>query len=76
MSATIIDNIKGSDLPASWADKIKALPDERYTVTIRRQKEHQSLEKIMSEISRRAKDRGMTPQVLEDILGEKITHIL
>jgi hypothetical protein len=30
----------------------------------------------MSEISGKAKTRGMTPDVLENILGEKIKHIL
>jgi hypothetical protein len=40
------------------------------------QEERQSLQKIMFEISGNAKTRGMTPDVLENILGEKIKHIL
>ena len=76
MPSTVINNIKGSDLPRIWADKINIIPDKTYTVIIQPQEERQSLEKIMSEISHNAKARGMTPDILEDILGEKIKHTL
>ncbi|MCK4487517.1 MAG: hypothetical protein KAU38_12260 [Desulfobacterales bacterium] len=76
MPSTILDNVKGSDLPKIWADKIDIIPDETYTVIIQPQEERLSLQKIMSKISRNAKTRGMTPDVLENILGEKIKHIL
>ena len=76
MPSTILNNIKGSDLPIIWADKINIIPDKTYTVIIQPQEERQSLEKIMSEISHNAKARGMTPDILEDILGEKIKHTL
>ena len=76
MPSTILDNVKGSDLPKIWADKIDIIPDKTYTVIIQPQEERQSLKKIMSKISRSAKTRGMTPDILEDILGEKIKHIL
>ena len=76
MSATVLENIKGSDLPVAWRKKMKAIPDERYTITIRPKKEERSLTEIMKDISREAKARGMTPEILEDILGEPIKHIL
>ncbi len=76
MPSTVLNNIKGSDLPRIWADKINIIPDKTYTVIIQPQEERQSLEKIMSEISQNAKARGMTPDILEDILGEKIKHTL
>jgi hypothetical protein len=76
MPSTILDNVKGSDLPKIWADKMDIIPDKTYTVIIQPQEERQSLQKIMSRISRNAKTRGMTPDVLENILGEKIKHIL
>ena len=76
MPSTILNNIKGSDLPRIWADRINIIPDKTYTVIIQPQEERQSLEKIMSEISSNAKARGMTPDILEDILGEKIKHTL
>lgn len=76
MPTNVFENIKGSELPKSWAEKINALPEESYTVTIRPQKESKSLKQVMSELSRRAQARGLTPEKLEEILGEKITRIL
>jgi hypothetical protein len=76
MPSSVLNNIKGSDLPRIWANKIDIIPDKTYTVIIQPQEERQSLEKIMSEISQNAKARGMTPDILEDILGEKIKHTL
>ena len=76
MPTNVLDNIKGNELPKAWAEKIKAIPDERYTVTIRPQKESKNLKQVMSELSRKAQARGLTPEKLEQILGEKITHIL
>ena len=76
MPTNVLDNIKGSDLPRAWAEKIKAIPEERYTVTIRPQRESKSLKQVMSDLSRKAQARGLTPEKLEEILGEKITHIL
>jgi hypothetical protein len=76
MPTNVLDNIKGRELPKAWAEKIKAIPDESYTVTIRPQRESKSLKQVMSELSRKAQARGLTPEKLEEILGEKITHML
>ena len=76
MPSTILDNVKGSDFPKIWADKINIISNKTYTVIVQPQEKRQSLQKIMSEISGNAKTRGMTPDVLENILGEKIKHIL
>ena len=76
MPTDVLDNIKGSGLPKAWAEKIKAMPDESYSVTIRPQKEIKCLKQVMSELSRKAQTRGLTPEKLVEILGEKITHIL
>jgi len=76
MPTNVLDNIKGSELPNDWAEKIQAIPEESYTVTIRPQSESKSLKKVISELSRKAQARGLTPEKLEEILGEKITNIL
>jgi hypothetical protein len=76
MPTNIIDNIKGSELPKAWAEMIKAQPNEKYTVTIRPQQESRSLNQVMTELSRKARSRGLTPKKLEEILGEEITHML
>ena len=76
MPSTILDNVKGSDLSKILADRIDISPDKSYTVIIQPQEERQTLQRIMSKISRNAKARGMTPDVLENILGETVSHIL
>jgi len=62
--------------PKIWSDKINIRPNKTYTVIIQPQEERQSLQKTMSQISSNAKARGMTPDILEKILGEKIKHTL
>lgn len=76
MPSTILDNVKGSDFPRVWADRMNVVPDKTYTVIIQPQEERQSLQKIMSKISRNAKTRGMTPDVLESILGKEVRRVL
>ena len=40
-------------------------------------REHaRSLKAMMAEIGRKAQERGMTPEILEEILGKPIRHIL
>jgi hypothetical protein len=34
MSNIILEEVKGSELPKRWAEKLGAQPDERFTVTI------------------------------------------
>ena len=34
MPSTVLDNVKGSDLPKIWADKIDIVPNKTYTVII------------------------------------------
>ena len=76
MPATIINDIKGRELPADWQRKMNVVPDESYSITIRPQREERSLGEIMKDIGREAKARGMTPEILEDILGKPIRHML
>jgi len=76
MPSTILDNVKGSDLPKTLADRIDISPNKTYTIIIQPQEERQSLQRIMSKISRNGKARGMTSDVLENILGETVSHIL
>ena len=71
MPSTIIEDVKGSELPRAWANKIGVAPEGTYRVIIQPQEEYQSLREIMTRISRNAKSRGMTPEILEDVLGEK-----
>lgn len=47
--------------------KLDALLDLRLTEAINPRR---SLEEVMSEMSRQARERGLTPELLDDILGE------
>ncbi|RLB32635.1 MAG: hypothetical protein DRH11_11115 [Deltaproteobacteria bacterium] len=64
MPSTIIEDVKGSELPRAWANKIGVAPEGTYRVIIQPQEEYQSLREIMTRISRNAKSRGMTPEML------------
>jgi hypothetical protein len=75
MPTNILDNIKGSELPSDWAEKIRAMPDEKYTVTLRPQRESRTLRQVMSERSRQTQARGLTPEKSEKILGAEIIPI-
>lgn len=76
MPSTILNNVKGRDFPKNWAKKMDIILDKTYTVIIQPQEERESLQKIMSKISINAKKRGMTPDILEDILGKNVKNIL
>ena len=58
MPSTTLDNIKGSDLPKTWADKINIIPDKIYTVIVQPQEERQSLQKIMSKMNSESDKEG------------------
>jgi hypothetical protein len=51
--------------------KLEALVSSRLREAARHRERGQSLEEIMSELSRNAQERGLTPEKLDDILDEK-----
>ena len=51
--------------------KLEALVSSRLREAARHRERGQSLEEIMSELSRNAQERGLTPEKLADILDEK-----
>lgn len=76
MSAIIFKDMKGRELPDAWQKQAKLIPDEDYVITVQKKSEYRSLEEIMEQISENAQGRGMTPEILSEILGEDISHIL
>ena len=68
MPSTVIDNIKGKELPADWRKKINALPNRTYSVIIQPQEERETFLDVVKEIRNKAEKRGMTPEILADIL--------
>ena len=75
MPATVIDNIKGRELPAAWRKKMKAVPDERYSISIQPQHERETFLDVVKDIRKEAKARGMTPEILADILEVDVETI-
>ena len=72
---TIIQKIvKARDLPPEWAKEF-ADPDTQVRVEVReidaRLEAASTLEDVMDLIAERAKARGLTPEVLRDILNER-----
>lgn len=51
--------------------KLEALVSSRLREAARHREQGQTLEEIMSEMSRRAHERGLTPEKLNDILNEE-----
>ena len=76
MSNIILEEVKGSDLPKQWAEKLGAQPDERFTVTIQSEEDRRAaareLDRLMDAIGREAQEAGLTPDVLGDILGTDV----
>lgn len=67
---------KGQDLPADWRKQAGILPNEQYIVTIQSKRQHRTVKELMDEMSDDAQARGMTPEVLSEILGEDVSRIL
>ena len=65
------ENDQPSPPPAEEKRKLEALVSSRLREAARHRERGQSLEEIMSELSRNAQERGLTPEKLDDILDEK-----
>jgi len=51
--------------------KLEALISSRLREAARHRERGKTLEEIMSEMSRKARERGLTPEKLDDILNEE-----
>ena len=51
--------------------KFEALVSSRLREAARRPRSGKSLEEVMSEMSRKAQERGLTPEKLDEILNER-----
>ena len=72
---TIIQKIvKARDLPAEWAKEFPD-PETQVRVEVRevdsKLEATRTLEEVMDLIAERANARGLTPEVLQDILNER-----
>ena len=72
MKTTIIDRIRGRDLPREWARQADVGPDELVEVTIQppRDKRLRELFAIMDRAAKEAKQRGLTEEKLQELLKD------
>ncbi len=74
MSTITLRQIKGRELAARLAEELRLDPERTYRVTVLAEDEElataESLDQVMETIGKRAEKRGLTRQVLEDILGD------
>lgn len=69
MPASVLENVKGRELPADLQKKLNILPDELYTIKVQPQKEYTSFLQVVSKIQENAEKRGVTDEILADALG-------
>ena len=72
---TVYKTVPASELPAAWREEGGFAPTDRVVVRIepedRELAEAATLPELMNIIGRRAQARGLTPEILEEILNEK-----
>jgi hypothetical protein len=69
VSADVADAYESAS--AEEKRKLEALLSSRLREAVRHRKHGRSLEEIMDEMSRRAQERGLTQEKLDDILNEE-----
>ncbi len=69
-----LEHIKGSELAKRVAEAVRVEPDRFYKVTVRAEDEElsdaDSLSAVAEIVSDRARERGLTPEILRDILDD------
>ena len=75
MPETVLEKIKGRDLPADLQKKLKMQPDRLYTIKAQPQEDRQSLREVVDEMREQAEKNGLTPEILADILGVSVEEI-
>lgn len=72
MRTTIIDDIKGSELPRQWAERASVRPDDAVQITIgpSRDEAAKELLSIMDQMGVEADRRGLTDEKLAELLRD------
>lgn len=74
MSSVRLEHIKGRELAERVAEAVRVDPDRFYRVTVQTEDEELaeagSLSAVAETVSKRARERGLTPDILRDILDD------
>ena len=73
MRTTVLDNIKGSELPRQWAERAAVRPDDAVQITIgpSRDEAAKELLRIMDQMGTEADRRGLTDEKLAALLSDE-----
>lgn len=73
MKTTVLDNIKGSELPPLWAKRAAVRADDEVQITIgpSRDVAGSELLRIMDEMGAEADRRGLTDEKLAELLQDE-----
>jgi len=74
MPRVTLQRVPGRDVAKRVADALRLDPDQRYTVTVTAEDDElagaASLEQVMDIVGKRARARGLTPELLNNLLKD------
>jgi hypothetical protein len=74
MPRVTLQRVPGRDVAKRVADALRLDPDQRYTVTVTAEDDElagaASLEHVMDIVGKRARARGLTPELLNNLLKD------
>ncbi|MBF0369414.1 MAG: hypothetical protein HQL52_08170 [Magnetococcales bacterium] len=80
MTSHTFEAVASAELPSEWAKQLGTQSDDRFSVTLQseedRQVQVQMIRKVMDQLAEEAERNGMTPEDLEEILGEDVRPVL
>ena len=73
MKTTVIDHVKGKELPPAWAEQAGVGPEDEVEITIQSPREArlQQLFEIMDRAGAEAQRKGLTDEKLEELLKDE-----
>ncbi len=74
MSIITLEHVKGREVADRLAEKLRLDPERTYRVTVQAEDEELaaagSIKEVMNSVGDRAKERGLTPDILREILDD------
>lgn len=75
ISTTVLNNIRGSKILTTLREKMKTDPNEKYSITIRSQRETRTLKEVIKMMRENADKGGITPEILADELDVDVETV-
>ena len=75
MATTILEKVRGKELPRAWAARVGANPEAEYFVTIQpeteRRRAGEEAIRLMKEIRNEAQANRISSELIQEVLDEK-----